>query len=239
MEELFKKYTVEKCKQQIFFEMKLKQIFLFFIFILISSLSFGQDVHKVHKKLELGLNTFSYRENIVSRFGIDSKVGRAISGIYMKLHLKKLQLRGGYDYFQHHYKYVLTEEIVIFDSDEGLDAKYKQNKFYIGIEKDILKTKLRPYAFADVGFYFSKYKGDKRGFPGWISYHFDLNSFAVSFMLGLGIKCNLTKNLILNYEAGFESGSIKTLNDDPNHVFPNSIFGYNPINVLGISFMIH
>ena len=220
--------------------MKLKQIALFFLLMLISSLSFGQKTPEAYRKLSLGLNTFSYHDNMVSRFGIKGSLAQTFSGAFIKFQLKKFQLRGGYDYAQNHIKYVLSEEIGVNDYDEGVDANYKQHKIYIGIEKDFLKTILRPYAFVDATYYLSKYKGDKWEFSGWdlqtTSYRFDLKSKAVGVMLGLGIKYNLSKNILINYEASIETGSVKVLNDDPHHVMPTSILAYHPINVLGISY---
>lgn len=88
---------------------------------------------------------------------------------------------------------------------------------------------------------YSRYNGDLAQVSGWspldINYYkFDVNSLGLTLLCGTGIKLDLTKNLLLNYEIALNIDKNLVEKNDPYHKMPNFIIKFNPIHLLGISY---
>nr|NQU88872.1 hypothetical protein [Bacteroidota bacterium] len=152
------------------YEMKIKQSLLLISFIgLYTSLSFGQDGNYPNQKFEIGLNIFTYQGNLIApkRNYVDKFVPHYFNGGLIKFHKNKIKFRIGYDYFKYHLRYVLSEITEVADYDRSEDGIFNRHKLYFGIEKEILRSRVRPFIFADLGFYYSRYHGDLAEFSGW------------------------------------------------------------------------
>ncbi len=225
--------------------MKMKQILLLILFIAIyTSLSFGQDVNYPIKKFEFGLKIFTYQGNLTApRNYVDKFVPHYFNGGFIKFYKNKLQFRVGYDYFKYHIRYVLSDIIIVADYDRAVDGIFNRHKLYFGMEKEILQSRIRPFIFVDLGFYYSRYHGDVTQFSGWSLqtsyYKFDANSLGLTLLCGPGMKLNLTKNLLLNYEMTLNIDKNLVVKNDPHHMMPDYVIKFNPIHLIGISYKLH
>ena len=225
--------------------MKIKQILLLIPFIAIyTTLSFGQDVNCPINKFEFGLKLFTYHGNLVApKNYVDNFVPRYFNGGFIKFSKNKLQFRVGYDYFKYHIQYVLSDITEVADYDHAVDGIFNRHKLFFGMEKEILQSRIRPFIFADIGLYYSRYHGDFAQFSGWslqtYYYKFNSNSMGLTLLCGPGVKLNLTKNLFLNYEIALNIDKNLIVKNDPHHMMRNCVIKFNPIHLLGISYKLN
>ena len=222
--------------------MNTKPILLLISFIAIyTSLSFGQDANHPNEKIEIGLNIFTYRGNLIAprRNYVDQFVPHFFNGGLIKFHKNKIKLRIGYDYFKYHLRYVLSEITDVADYDHSVDGIFNRHKLVFGMEKEILVSRIRPFIFADLGFYYSGYHGDFIVYS-WSSdnsyYKFDTKSLGLTLQCGSGIKLNLTENLLLNYEMTLAIDKNLVVKNDLHNLMHDFVIKYNPIHLIGISY---
>lgn len=223
--------------------MKIKPILLLISFIVIfTSLSFSQDANYPNQKFEIGLNIYAYKGNLIApgRKYDDQFVPRYFNGGFIKFHKNKIKLRIGYDFFKYHLQYVQSDILEVADADHSVDGIFNRHKLYFGIEKEILRSRVRPFIFADLGFYYSKYHGDLIRWSGWsleaYYYKFDAKSLGLTLQCGPGIKLNLTENFLLNYEMSLAIDQSLVIKNDSHYMMPGFVIKYNPIHLIGISY---
>jgi len=226
--------------------MNIKPILLLISFLAIfTSLSFSQDVTNSNQKFEIGLNIYSFKGNLIAPEGRfdDQFVPRYFNGGLIKFHKNKIKFRIGYDFFKYHLQYVLSDILEVADADHSVDGIFNRHKLYFGIEKEILRSRVRPFIFADLGFYYSKYHGDLIRWSGWsletYYYKFDAKSLGLTLQCGPGIKLNLTKNLLLNYEMTINIDKNLIEKNDSHYMLRNCVIKFNPIHLLGISYKLN
>ena len=223
--------------------MKIKAILLLISFLAIfTSLTFSQDTTNSNQKFEIGLNIYSFKGNLVAPEGRfdDQFVPSYFNGGLIKFHRNKIKFRIGYAFFKYHLQYVMSDIIEVADADHSVDGIFNSHKLYFGIEKEILLSRVRPFIFADLGFYYSKYHGDLIRWSGWsletYYYKFDARSLGLTLQCGPGIKLNLTKNFLLNYEMAIAIDKSFVVKNNPHHMMPKFEIKHNPIHLIGISY---
>lgn len=223
--------------------MKIKPILLLIsVIVIFTSLSFSQDANYPNQKFEIGLNIYAYKGNLIApgwKFD-DQFVPRYFNGGLIKFHKNKIKLRIGYDFFKYHLRYVLSEITDVADYDRSVDGIFNRHKLYFGMEKEILQSRVRPFIFADLGFYYSRYIGDLAETSGWSGdinyYKFDAKSLGLTLQCGPGVKFNLTKNFLLNYEMTLAIDKNLVVKNDSHRIMPGFVIKYNPIHLIGISY---
>lgn len=220
-------------------------LFLISFLAIFASLSFSQDVNYPIKKFEFGLKIFTYHGNLSApKNWVDTFVPHYFNGGFIKFNQNRLQFRIGYHYFKYHIRYVMSDIIELADYNETVDGIFNRHKLYFGMEKEILQSRIRPFIFTDFGFYYSRYHGDLAQVSGWVPldinyYKFNSNSLGLTLLCGPGIKLDLTKNLLLNYEMALNIDKNLVEKNDTHHRMPNFTIKFNPIHLLGISYKLN
>jgi hypothetical protein len=147
---------------------------------------FGKEDSIKSLRYEIGINGFSYNEQLVNFYSNVSYFQKSyLPGIKLKRHFDNFSARLGFDYTESKYEFKTTEEM---NWNENNGSNYT-NTLKLGLEKTVLYNYFQLFIAADVVLLNSNYSGITEG-RGDIAlyykypYNFKLNAIGISPVLG-------------------------------------------------------
>jgi hypothetical protein len=200
----------------------------------------AQNNSRETSKFELGIDFVKFNRNWIyyndllypvnnSKYNFD-----LTPSFFARVHLEYFSLRLRYEHLKTPYLFRSNPS----DLNKEVDGIFSNNRYLVGIEKNIFDSRIKSYVFIDLGLSGTNFNGSYSESYGdpivTISESFNIKGIGLSVQPGLGIKYRLFSNLYIDLESSvyFEKGADK---NDTHNINPQNKLIPRPISLFGFS----